>query len=94
MPDTSVGLRVALRVAAGCALMFAAVANWAGGPRFISGTSGYATAGVPMAWYTNAPKYFTDSGALASTVTHAQSDAMVAAAANVWNVPTANLTLG
>ncbi len=66
---------------------------WAGGPRFVTGTSGYATAGVPMAWYTSQPMYFTDPGDLSSTVTHAQADAMVAAAAAVWNVPTANLTL-
>jgi hypothetical protein len=46
-----------------------------------------------MAWYTNQPMYFTDPGDLSSTVTHAQADAMVAAAAAVWNVPTASLTL-
>jgi hypothetical protein len=46
-----------------------------------------------MAWYTSSPEYFTDSGALSSRVTHAQADAMVAAAARVWNVPTASLTL-
>jgi hypothetical protein len=46
-----------------------------------------------MAWYTPQPLYFTDPGALAANVTHAQADAMVAAAANVWNVPTASLTL-
>jgi hypothetical protein len=37
--------------------------------------------------------YFTDPGDLSSTVSHAQADAMVAAAAAVWNVPTANVTL-
>jgi hypothetical protein len=74
-------------------LLFTSVAAWAGGPRFISGTSGYTQAGIPMAWYTSQPKYFTDTGNLSSTVTHAQADAMVAAAAAVWNVPTANLTL-
>ena len=78
-------------VAAGVAL--ATAAAWAGGPRFITGTSGYAVAGVPMAWYTSQPMYFTDPGNLSSTVTHAQADAMVAAAAAVWNVPTANVTL-
>lgn len=66
---------------------------WAGGPRFITGTSGYAQAGVPMAWYTNTPMYFTDPGQLSSGISHAQSDAMVAAAAGVWNLPTANVTL-
>jgi hypothetical protein len=76
-----------------CGLALAAATAWAGGPRFISGTSGYAQAGVPMAWYTGQPMYFTDPGELSSTVSHAQADAMVAAAAAVWNVPTANLTL-
>ena len=75
------------------AVALAAVNAWAGGPRFVTGTSGYAAAGVPMAWYTSQPMYFTDPGDLSSTVTHAQADAMVAAAAAVWNVPTANLTL-
>ena len=73
--------------------LLGATSAWAGGPRFVTGTSGYATAGVPMAWYTNAPLYFTDPGDLSATVTHAQADAMVAAAAGVWNIPTANVTL-
>jgi hypothetical protein len=46
-----------------------------------------------MAWYTNTPMYYTDPGDLSSTVSHAQADAMVAAAAAVWNIPTANVTL-
>ena len=46
-----------------------------------------------MAWYTSQPTYFTDPGDLSLTVTHAQADAMVAAAAAVWNIPTANVTL-
>jgi hypothetical protein len=46
-----------------------------------------------MAWYTNQPLYFTDPGNLSSTVTHAQADAMVAAAAAAWNIPTASVTM-
>ena len=79
-----------MMVAASVAL--GAASAWAGGPRFITGTT-YATAGVPMAWYTNAPMYFTDPGDLSATVTHAQADAMVAAAAAVWNIPTASVTV-
>jgi hypothetical protein len=78
---------------AGCGLTLLSATAWAGGPRFISGTSGYTQAGVPMGWYTSQPMYFTDPGDLSSTVNHAQADAMVAAAAAVWNVPTANVTL-
>jgi hypothetical protein len=44
-------------------------------------------------WYTNQPLYFTDSGDLSSSVNHAAADALVAAAAGVWNVPTASLVL-
>ncbi len=83
----------ARHVILGVGLTLVAATAWAGGPRFITGTSGYATAGVPMAWYTSQPRYFTDPGDLSSTVTHAQADAMVAAAAAVWNIPTANVTL-
>ncbi|MGA8938478.1 MAG: IPT/TIG domain-containing protein [Acidobacteriaceae bacterium] len=75
------------------AAMMVTATAWAGGPRFITGTSGYAVAGVPMAWYTNQVSYFTDPGDLSSTVTHAQADAMVAAAAGLWNIPTASVTL-
>jgi hypothetical protein len=82
-----------VRVVVAAGVMMGAVSAWAGGPRFITGTTGYAVAGVPMAWYTNAPLYFTDPGDLSSTVTHAQADAMVAAAAAVWNLPTASVTL-
>jgi hypothetical protein len=44
-------------------------------------------------WYTNQPLYFTDPGNLSSSVSHAAAAALVAAAANVWNVPTASLVL-
>jgi IPT/TIG domain len=46
-----------------------------------------------VVWYTNQPLYFTDTGDLSSSVNHAAADALVAAAANVWNVPTASLVL-
>jgi hypothetical protein len=46
-----------------------------------------------MAFRTNQPLYFTDAGGLGPAVTHAQADAMVAAAAAVWNTPTSSLVL-
>jgi len=46
-----------------------------------------------VVWYTNQPLYFTDPGDLSSSVNHAAADAIVAAAATVWNVPTASLVL-
>jgi hypothetical protein len=44
-------------------------------------------------WYPSNPRYFTDPGDLSSSVNHAAADALVAAAASVWNVPTASLVL-
>ena len=67
---------------------------WAGGPRFVTGTAfAGAAAGQVMSFYTPTPLYYTDPGELNASVTHAQADAMVAAAAGVWNVPTANIIL-
>ena len=68
----------------------------AGGPRFVTGTNSWAGPGQPMGFYTTSPLYYTDPGDLNATVSHAQADAMVAAAAAVWNVPTSviNLTQG
>ena len=65
----------------------------AGGPRFVTGPSYTVGGGVPMVFYTSAPLYYTDPGALNANVSHAQADAMVAAAAAPWNVPTSSLIL-
>jgi len=46
-----------------------------------------------IVWYTNQPLYFTDPGDLSASVNHAAADALVAAAANVWNVSTSSLVL-
>src|SRR5258708_31798205 len=72
---------------------FAAAPSWAGGPRWVTGQPFFTTAGATVVWYTSQPLYFTDSGDLSSSVNHAAADALVAAAANVWNVPTASLVL-
>jgi hypothetical protein len=66
----------------------------AAGPRWVTGPPYFTTAGVPVVWYTNHPLYFTDPGDLSATVNHAAADALVAAAANVWNAPTDSLVLG
>jgi hypothetical protein len=68
-------------------------ALWAAGPRWVTGPPFFTTSGNPVVWYTNQPLYFTDPGNLSSSVNHAAADALVAAAANVWNVPTASLVL-
>jgi hypothetical protein len=66
---------------------------WAGGPRWVTGPPFFSTDGKPVVWYTNQPLYFTDPGDLSANVNHAAADALVAAAASVWNVPTASLVL-
>jgi len=75
-------------------LMALAPAAEASGPRFVTGTA-YAgvAAGTVMAFYTPTPLYYTDPGELNANVSHAQADAMVAAAAGVWNIPTSMLVL-
>lgn len=65
----------------------------AGGPRWATGFPYFTTEGQPIVWYTNQPQYFTDPGDLSVYVNHAAADALVVAAANVWNVPTSSLVL-
>ncbi len=65
---------------------------FAGGPRLIAGSTYFdpAQVGQPVVWAGGIVRYFTDQGALSNTVTNAQANAMVAAAADAWNaVPTA-----
>lgn len=84
-----------------CSLRAAAILCWfllpaaalAGGPRWVTGPPYFTTTGYPVVWYTNQPQYYTDPGDLSSYVSHAAADALVAAAANIWNVPTSSLTL-
>lgn len=60
------------------------------GPRWVTGPPYFQWPyGVPVVWFTNSPQYFTDPGDLSAYVNHAAADALVAAAANAWNVPTA-----
>ncbi|MEO6801692.1 MAG: IPT/TIG domain-containing protein, partial [Granulicella sp.] len=62
-------------------------------PRWVTGPPFFTTAGQNVIWYTDQPLYFTDPGDLSTSVNHAAADAMVAAAASVWNVPTARMVL-
>ena len=65
----------------------------AANPRWVTGAPYFWTGGMNVTWYTDAPAYFTDPGDLSPYVNHAAADALVAAAAQVWNVPTSRLTL-
>ncbi len=65
----------------------------ASGPRWVTGKPFFNNEGNPVIWYTDNPKYFTDPGDLSPSVNHAAADAIVAAAAGVWSVPTARIGL-
>ena len=76
-----------------CLFFTAATVANASGPRWVTGAPYFFPPGYPISWYTDSPQYFTDSGNLSRYVDHAAADAIVAAAAGVWNVPTSRLTL-
>ena len=80
-------------LAAGLLLLAAAAAS-ASGPRFITGPpyfTGYQS--VPIGWKQPTLLYYTDPGSLSASVPHAAADALVAAAAGLWNVPVASITV-
>ena len=67
---------------------------WAGGPRFVTGPPFFTgPAGVPVGWRQTQLNYATDPGDLSASVNHSAADAMVAAAAGVWNLPVANISI-
>ncbi len=79
---------------AACALLLCAISfAHASGPRWVTGAPYYYPVGDMVVWYTDQPQYFTDPGDLSPYVNHAAADALVAAAAGVWNVPTSRLIL-
>ncbi len=74
-------------------LLAAVLSAQAAGPRWVTGYPYYSSQGLSVVWYTDAPLYFTDPGDLSPSVDHAAADAIVAAAAGVWNVSTSSLVL-
>jgi hypothetical protein len=67
---------------------------WAGGPRWVTGPPYFTgPSGNAVVWFTTQPLYFTDPADLSASVNHAAADALVAAAAAVWNVPTAAMAM-
>ena len=62
--------------------------RWVTGPPYFTGRQG-----VPVGWKQTNLLYYTDPGALGPAVDHQAADALVAAAASVWNVPVASITL-
>ncbi len=84
----------AVRVQIALGLLLGVGAAWASGPRWVTGPPYFtAPSGTPVRWTTTSPLYFTDPGDLSATVDHAAADAIVADAANVWNVPTSAMTI-
>ena len=91
-PRTRSGLSQLLQIALGL-LLGTAVAQ-ASGPRWVTGPPYFTgPGGIPVVWYTIQPRYFTDPGDLSASVNNAAANALVAAAANVWNVPTAAIVV-
>ena len=76
------------------ALLVLCLAANASGPRYVTGPPYFTGApGQPVAWAQGNVRYFTDPGDLSANVNHAAADAIVAAAAGVWNVPVASITV-
>jgi hypothetical protein len=91
-------MRISLRVS----ILFVAmavtlcVAAYAGGPRHVAGTSYFnpGMAGQPIVWGKGQLSYYTDLGSLSASENQSQANALVAAAAAVWNaVPTAAINI-
>lgn len=95
----NVKLRILKRAAQvlGCLLsVLLPMAAWAGGPKFVAGTSYFnpSAKGQPVHWLNGQVNYYLDQGPLSSQVTNQQAKAMVDAAAALWSaIPTAGVTL-
>jgi hypothetical protein len=84
-------LRAAYAIAHSLLLAHLAYANgarWVAGPPYFT-----ANPGNPVLWGISNISYFTDPADLSPYVNHAAADAIVAAAAGVWNIPTSSITL-
>src|SRR5271154_5105711 len=75
---------------------FCVTGAFAGGPRWVAGTSYFdpSVLGQPLVWKNGVLNYYADLGDLSPTVTQAQANVMVAAAAAQWSgIPTAALQI-
>ncbi len=82
------------RLQAAALLLLMASAAWASGPRFVTGPPFFpGTQSLPIGWKQSTLRYSTDPGNLSAAVPHAAADALVAAAAGVWNLPVASITI-
>ncbi len=69
------------------AFVFAVQIAFAGGPRWVAGSSYFNSSvkGQPIVWANGQVSYYTDLGALSAKVSQTQANAMLATAASVWN---------
>jgi len=75
-------------------LLLSSVVLHASGPRWVTGPPYFTgPGGTPVMWYTTWLHYYTDPSDLSSYVNNAAANALVAAAAGVWNVPTSGISL-
>lgn len=87
-------MRIASRMlCALIAVLFLLPAIQAASVRYMTSHPPWTEDGAPMGWYTNNVTYWVDNGVLNSGVSNSTATAMVAAAANVWNIPYSKLTL-
>src|SRR5580693_9606167 len=78
------------------AALFVPVVAFAGGPKYVAGTSYFnpAVMGQSVRWPGGQVGYYVDQGALSDSVTNQQATAMVDSAAALWSaVSTAGVTL-
>jgi len=78
------------------ALVLAPAVAFAGGPRYVAGSTYFnpAVMGQPVRWANGQVDYYVDQGPLSHSVSNQQAVAMVDAAAALWStVPTAGVTL-
>ncbi len=75
-------------------LLGVAGSAWGSGPRYVAGPPFFtASAGSAVRWKQTNLMYFADPGDLSAAVNHQAADALVAAAAGVWNIPMASITV-
>ncbi len=87
-------MRIASRMlCALIAVLFLLPSLQAASVRYMTSHPPWTEDGAPMGWYTNNVTYWVDNGVLNSGVSNSTATAMVAAAANVWNIPYSKLTL-
>ncbi len=82
--------------AAWLALALAGPFAWAGGPKYVAGSSYFnpGAVGMPIHWANGQVNYYVDQGPLNNSIDNQQATAMVDAAAALWSaVPTAGVAL-